>query len=504
MKKRLIVLFAFLVHSHIFGQYQKEYQGLLWKITGNGLEKPSYLYGTMHVSDRVAFHLSETFFTALDQADVVALETNPEHWIENIAISPLYQDYFAIRMEASQEAFPLYTSFIPHQPKQNELEYYLSQDQDMLNNMLWRFSPNGQNFEEGTFLDLFIYQTGKKKGKKVVALEDFEGSFRSVLMSNRYDKDAKPISERQALNLLGNFQSWEELQEDAYRRGDLDLMDTIVSSLYTSRYYRENMLDTRNQVMVNGMDSLMRGGTLFTGVGAAHLPGANGVINLLRQRGYTVTAEERMITRQSIDQKELIDAIIFEHPMQEFVSDDGFVTTQVPGTMTKLVAGNYHEYLYADMANGAYYSLRRIYTNAPYYGKSADTYAAKIDSLLFENIPGKIVSNVPIRISGYPGIDIVNTTREGNWQRYHIIYTPLEMLIFKAGGAKEFVKSGQPQEFFRKIKLGGSRNKLTTFEPAYGGFEVSIPQQHRHENYPGIFYNPFQTYTAEALDESGN
>ena len=49
------------------------YQGLLWEISGNGLDKPSYLYGTMHVSKKVAFHLSDTFFIALKNVDKVAL-----------------------------------------------------------------------------------------------------------------------------------------------------------------------------------------------------------------------------------------------------------------------------------------------------------------------------------------------------------------------------------------------------------------------------------------------
>ncbi len=503
MKPFFATLLVFL-NLYAIAQPKKEYQGLLWKISGNGLEKSSYLYGTMHVSNRVAFHLSETFFNALDEADIIALETNPEYWVRDIAQSPLYQDYFSMGMQANQKAFPLYTSFIPKQPRQNELEYFLAQDQDMLNNMLWRFSSSGQNFEEGTFLDLFIYQSGKKKGKKVIALEDFEGSFRSVLLSNRFDKDAKPLSDRQALELLGNFQSWEELQEDAYRRGDLDLLDTIISSLYTSRYYRKNMLDLRNEVMARGIDSLLQHAVLFTGVGAAHLPGKKGVINLLRKMGYTLTAEDRVISKQSMEEKEEIDSLIYEHPLQSFTSDDGFVRTTIPGPMTKVISGGYQEYLYADMANGAYYSLRRIFTAAAFYGKNAQSYAAKIDSLLFENIPGKIVSNTTVNISGYPGIDIVNTTRQGDWQRYNIIYTPLEILIFKAGGNNEFVKSAQPAAYFSNISLGHSQTETATFRPRYGAFSLHLPAGHRYENYRSIYYNPFETYWAEAMDKNGN
>lgn len=40
----------------------KKYPALLWEITGNGMAKPSYLFGTMHVSSKLVFHLSDSFY----------------------------------------------------------------------------------------------------------------------------------------------------------------------------------------------------------------------------------------------------------------------------------------------------------------------------------------------------------------------------------------------------------------------------------------------------------
>ncbi len=57
-----------------------KYPSLLWEITGNGLTKPSYLFGTMHVSSKMVFHLSDSFYLALKSVDVVALELNPDTW----------------------------------------------------------------------------------------------------------------------------------------------------------------------------------------------------------------------------------------------------------------------------------------------------------------------------------------------------------------------------------------------------------------------------------------
>src|SRR5215204_2457224 len=65
----------------------RKYPSLLWEITGNGLQKPSYLFGTMHVSDKLVFHLGDPFYNALKSVDVVALETNPEHWQDDYSRS---------------------------------------------------------------------------------------------------------------------------------------------------------------------------------------------------------------------------------------------------------------------------------------------------------------------------------------------------------------------------------------------------------------------------------
>ncbi|HET9430532.1 MAG TPA: hypothetical protein VFO70_05115, partial [Chitinophagaceae bacterium] len=63
MKRSLLLL---LLLSPILFQAQtpkkqKKYPSLLWEITGKGLKKPSYLFGTMHVSSKIAFNLADSF-----------------------------------------------------------------------------------------------------------------------------------------------------------------------------------------------------------------------------------------------------------------------------------------------------------------------------------------------------------------------------------------------------------------------------------------------------------
>ena len=81
--KRFLALFLILSLCGM-AQSGKKYPSLLWKVSGNGIKKPGYLYGTMHVSNRVAYYLSEQFFDAIRDAEVVGLETNPGKWLDNM------------------------------------------------------------------------------------------------------------------------------------------------------------------------------------------------------------------------------------------------------------------------------------------------------------------------------------------------------------------------------------------------------------------------------------
>ena len=93
MTKFISLICSLFLVTLAFAQTEED-RGLLWKISGNGLDKPSFLYGTMHVSNKVAFHLSDSFYKAIESVDIVSLEINPETWMETMTTD----DYVADRM----------------------------------------------------------------------------------------------------------------------------------------------------------------------------------------------------------------------------------------------------------------------------------------------------------------------------------------------------------------------------------------------------------------------
>src|SRR6201999_4115926 len=93
-------------------------------------------------------------------------------------------------------------------------------------------------------------------------------------------------------------------------------------------------------------------------------------------------------------------------------------------------------------------------TNQSLWGHSEQTVLRRIDSLLYENIPGKMLKKTPITLHGYKGFDITNRTRRGDYQRYQVFVTPFEMIVFKMSGVGEYVTGGEEaQKFFSSIRL---------------------------------------------------
>jgi uncharacterized protein YbaP (TraB family) len=462
----------------------EKYPSLLWEISGNHLRKPSYLFGTMHVSSKMVFHLSDSFYLGIRNAQVVALETNPGTWQEDFSRYDL--DGEDIRQNMSryygnsrygtspQDFLTINTLKLPSFEKAMEAALY--SNPAMLNSFLYRSNQeSGSDFEEDTYLDLHIFQAGRKLGKKVCGVEDFHGSMQLVKEAYR---DAAKEKKKQRNNDFDEDLSYAKLEE-AYRTGNLDLLDTINKVNSQSEAFDEKFLYKRNEIQALSIDSILRSGTtLFAGVGAAHLPGERGVIEILRRKGYRL----RPIRMKERDRhhKESIEKIRVPVQFSKQVADDGFYSVMVPGRLYGLGKryGELEMKQYADMTNGSYYMVTRIATRAAIQGQSEAQVQRKLDSVLYENIPGKILSKKPLIRNGYRGYDITNRTRRGDLQRYYIFITPFEVIIFKMSGTSDYIRLGtEAEQFFSSIQLKEAKQGWKAWSPSYGGFEVELPHQ---------------------------
>lgn len=481
----LFVTFIFSSNT-FFGQttMPKKYPSLLWEITGNGLKKPSYLYGTMHVSDKVAFNLTDSFFVAIKSCDAVALELDMDGWMDDIMEMRKANTYknttgFIYRPSGFYKG-----ALALDIPTKKDLKDLLQFTPKISNNLLYRNNRYQSDYEEDNYLDVFIFQSGKKLNKKIFGLENYkvteEFSNRATIESSEEIKDEKIRDDeeeqtRLRLKQLTNDKTYSEVLEDAYRKGDLDMLDSL-NKLSYDPFFRKYMLIERNKIMAIRMDSIMKLMPLFTGVGAAHLPGEEGVIELLRKMGYTI--KPIVSAKYDTKTKTTIDETRFPvHFKKEYAADSSF-SVSLPGQMYEFYdKGTYKYYLTNDMSNGSYYCIQRMNHYGFITNEKPDYILKKIDSLIFENIPGKLLNKKEIKnANGYPGIEITNKTRRGDSQRCQIFISPSEIFIFKMSGSQEYVEKGTEAEtFFSSIAFHERPAIPTTFQSSLG-YSVEIPK----------------------------
>src|SRR6478735_3683509 len=59
---------------------------LLWKVTGNGLSKPSYLFGTMHLQDKRVYDFSDSVLIKLKECPSFAMEITPDSMLQYLFV----------------------------------------------------------------------------------------------------------------------------------------------------------------------------------------------------------------------------------------------------------------------------------------------------------------------------------------------------------------------------------------------------------------------------------
>ena len=452
----------------------------------------------MHVSSKMVFHLSDSFYLGIKNSDVVALELDPQLWQDQL-----------FRFQNMETNLRFYTQGSPNDyinEKSFQLEKYeeklkaaLSEEPTIINGLLYRTVKPSADFEEDTYLDLYIYQTGKRFGKLATGVENYFETEKLILEAGQ-----DMMKDKKKKNQDADGESMYDIEkktQDAYRKGDLDMLDSLEKLMQSSDAYMEKFLYRRNEIQANSIDSIVKKHSLFVGVGAAHLPGKRGVIEILRRKGYKL--RPILMHDKDATQRDDIEKVKVPVTFSSFTSDDGEFTVQAPGKLYKREdARSNDSWQYADMSNGAYYMVTRVKTHGFILGQQQDVAMKKVDSLLYENIPGKIINKKPINKNGFHGYDITNKTRRGDIQRYNIIVTPFEVLVFKMSGNANYIEGKEADQFFNSIEIKKESSKnWINFSPQQGGFTINFPQS-PFENKDNTSFDGIARWEYEAVDSA--
>lgn len=257
---------------------------LLWRITGKNISRPSYLFGTMHVLCAKDAALSDSLKAAIAACDELYFEINLSD------MAGMLNSMKYMRMNDSKKLSDLLKP-----DEYARVKEYFARHASMLPfSLLERFKPmlisglveeQALDCETTDGMELMIMKEARHS-KPINGLETAEfqaGLFDSI----PYEAQAKEL-----VNYIDSSDQNKQMTRqlvDLYNHQDLDGIDELSRKEDGGMSgYMDLLLYGRNRKWAKGLDNLLMKRSLLVAVGAAHLPGAGGVIDLLRKEGYTV------------------------------------------------------------------------------------------------------------------------------------------------------------------------------------------------------------------------
>ena len=259
---------------------------LLWKVSGKGLKKPSYLFGTMHVLCAEDAMLSDSLKAVIASCDEIYFEIKLDDMM-NMLGSMRY-----MRMNDEQKLSDLLSATAYQKVK----GYFTRHNILLPFGMLERFKPllisslieeDNMDCKTTDGMELMIMKEAGQYDKTINGLETIEfqaGLFDSI----PYKQQARDL-----VNYIDSADQYKQADKDLaaiYKKQDLDQIDSLSRKGDPGMDgYMDLLLYDRNRKWANMLTSRFTGKSLLVAVGAAHLPGDRGVINLLRKKGFKVT-----------------------------------------------------------------------------------------------------------------------------------------------------------------------------------------------------------------------
>ena len=312
---------------------------LLWEISGNNLKQKSYLFGTVHVGDERVIDYASNVYPYMDNSLTVAGELDLNFMTSILAIGYIMSPSDStlsklLTKEEYQEIKPYLAENI------GQLAPFLDmvrpifimamlqeKEQEKLTQSAQTTKENA-TIEKFPALDMYLQNRARKNEQKVIGLETVKEQM-TALNSTPINKQARELYNyiveknkakqnldvQDSLNIeidvavveendtslvqLKNSPNPMETLISLYLSENIELLHNQISGEFEKESY-QSLIIRRNIVMVKRMEEQMKReltkedkkskkNIIFAAVGAGHLGGEEGMVNLLKEAGYTLT-----------------------------------------------------------------------------------------------------------------------------------------------------------------------------------------------------------------------
>lgn len=369
---------------------------VLWKISGKNLTQPSYLFGTIHLKDKRIFLANDSINLFIKNCDTFASELHPDSLnalFFNTANKNDTTDVFKKSLDDSDyEAID--------KKLRNDFGLSLRQIKNK-NYRLLKLLLNPveeKNDDYPTFLDGYLMAIAKRMNKEIIGLENIN-SHESALNSLKAEEKLK----REVIDLsktVKNKAPHEDLIK-LYLEGNINRIQDNMSSLaYETQH---DLIYIRNKIMAHTIDSIMKSRTIFATCGSAHLGGDNGIIQMLKDLGYTLTP-----VFSSKKEYLSLNGLSPNFNSWKAISNNGFgFKYELPGSpiaySKEILFSDMQMYL--DMTSGSTYVVMP-FTAAVDVSDKQKIYNSLIESLKKQSFDNSIKYHKPINHNETEGVEI--------------------------------------------------------------------------------------------------
>lgn len=261
---------------------------LLWEISGKKLTAPSYLFGTFHLICKDDIPFGPQLKKALQSAKEIYMELDmddPATMMDGLKLMSMRNDTTLKKLFTEEEYKRVETFF--NDSLQMPIGMFQKMKPFFLEAMLY---PKMLPCKTMSGVEEELMKMAKENKKPIQGLETM--AFQAAVF------DSIPYNE-QAKELLKSIDSMETYKKyfagmvKVYKSQQLNKMAALfVDNEFGINDNQDILLDKRNKDWVIKLNIIMKKEPVFIAVGAGHLVGDMGLINLLRKEGYMVRAIE--------------------------------------------------------------------------------------------------------------------------------------------------------------------------------------------------------------------
>lgn len=257
-------------------------KSLLWKISGNGLSKDSYLFGTIHIICKEDFIMNDKVKKAFESSSklVMELDMSDPQLMAKMQQQSLNPGMKNISSELSEQDAKILDAFFIENFGAGIAQIGILKPFVLSSMALIKTLPCA---ETESFENYFTSQA-QSLSKPIEGLETVEiqmGTFDQIPSKVQLDELVKMIKEKSGAEEFDRMVK-------SYLAEDIDALFQTMNQDGMMKEYRGIMLDNRNKAWIPQLQEKMAKESLFVAVGSGHLAGEYGVISLLRKAGYQV------------------------------------------------------------------------------------------------------------------------------------------------------------------------------------------------------------------------